>query len=66
MTYALFLQPHKNNIENDLDIIGRSLDTHACVDDETLHTFCKSYYSFNSLIKQSHTLKIPRALPTLI
>ena len=55
---------HKNNIFH-LDMITRSLDTHstkyentvllggfnACVDDETLQTFCKSY-SFISLIKQ--------------
>ena len=57
--------PHKSNIINHLNIISRSLDIHstkyenivllgdfnACVDDEALQTFCKSY-SFNSLIKQ--------------
>ena len=55
--------PRKNNIENHLDIISRSLDTHsnkyenivllgdfnACFDDEALQTLCKSY-SLNSLI----------------
>ena len=49
--------PHKNNIENLLDIISRSLDTYstkyenivllgdfnACAGDEALQTFCKSY-----------------------
>ena len=48
-----YYNPHKNNIENHLDIISRSLDTHstkyenvvllagfrACVDDEALRTF---------------------------
>ena len=63
--------PHKNNIENHLDIISRSLDTHStkyenivhlgdfnvCIDDEALKTFCKSY-SFNSLIKQPKFFEI--------
>ena len=66
--------PHKNNIENHLDIISSSLDTHstkyenivllgdfnACVDDEALKTFCKSY-SFNSLFKQPTCFKNPKS-----
>ena len=62
--------PHKNNIENHLDIFSRSLDTHsakyenivrlsdfnACADDEALLIFRKSF-SFNSLIKQPTCFK---------
>ena len=62
--------PHKNNIENHLDIISRSLDTDStkyenivllddfivCVNDEALKTFCKPY-SFSSLIKQPTCFK---------
>ena len=62
--------PHKNNIENHLDIISRSLDTDftkyenivllddfiVCVNDEALKTFCKPY-SFSSLIKQATCFK---------
>ena len=65
--------PHKSNIINHLNIISRSLDIHstkyenivflsdfnACVDDEALQTFCKSY-SFNSLIKQPTCFKNPK------
>ena len=65
---------HKNNIGSHLDVISRSLDTHstkyenivlfgdfnACVDDEALQTFCKSY-SFISLIKQSTCFKNPKS-----
>ena len=65
--------PHKSNIINPLNIISRSLDIHstkyenivllgdfnACVDDEALQTFCKSY-SFNSLIKQPTCFKNPK------
>ena len=64
--------PHKSNIINHLNIISRSLDIHstkyenivllgdfnACVDDEALQTFCKSY-SLNSLIKQLTCFKNP-------
>ena len=64
--------PHKSNIINPPNIISRSLDIHstkyenivllgdfnACVDDEALQTFCKSY-SFNSLIKQPTCFKNP-------
>ena len=64
--------PHMNNIINHLNKIIRSLDIHstkyenivllgdfnACVDDEALQTFCKSY-SFNSLIKQPTWFKNP-------
>ena len=65
---------HKINIENHLDIISRSLDTHstkyenivllgdfnACVDDEDLQTFCKSDF-FNSLIKQPPCFENPKS-----
>ena len=70
---------HKNNIESHLDVISRSLDTHstkyenivlfgdfnACVDDEALQTFCKSY-SFISLIKQSTCFKNYSKSPSCI
>ena len=66
--------PHKNNIENHLDIISRSLDTDStkyenivllddfivCVNDEALKTFCKPY-SFSSLIKQPTCFKNSRS-----
>ena len=67
--------PHKNNTENHLDIISRSLvtphstkyenmvllgDFIACVNDDALHTFCKSY-SLNSLIKQPTCFKNPKS-----
>ena len=64
--------PHRNNIGKHLDIISRSLDTlstkyenililgdfNACVDDEDLKSFCKSY-SLSSLIKQPTCFKNP-------
>ena len=66
--------PHKNNIENHLDIISRSLDLDStkyenivllddfivCVNDEALKTFCKPY-SFSSLIKQPTCFKNSRS-----
>ena len=73
---------HKNNIENHLDLISRSLHAHstkyeniarlgdfnACVDDEASQTFCKSY-SFNSLIKQPtcfKNLKSPTCIDVML
>ena len=70
--------PHKSSIENHLDIISRSLDTHSTkyknivllgdfnvyIHDEAWQTFCKSY-SFNSLIKQPTCFKNPKS-PTCI
>ena len=67
--------PHKSNIINHLNIISRSLDIHstkyeniillgdfnACIDDEALQNFSKSY-SFNSLIKQPTCFKNPENL----
>ena len=67
--------PHKSNIINHLNMICRSLDIHsttyeniillgdfnACIDDEALQTFSKSY-SFNSLIKQPTCFKNPENL----
>ena len=64
--------PYKSNIGKYLHIISRSLDKlstkyenivllstfNACVDDEALHTFCKSY-SLHSLIKQPTCFKNP-------
>ena len=63
---------HKSNIGKHLNIISRSLgalsnkyeniallaDFNACVDDETLETFCK-FYSFHALIKQPTCFKNP-------
>ena len=74
MAYNCFYNPNKNNIENHLHIISRSLDTHstkykntalpgdfnACVDDEALQTFCKSY-SFKIIIKQPTSFKNPKS-----
>ena len=64
--------PHKSNIGKHLDVISRSLDTfstkyeniillgdfNACVGDEALQSFCKSY-SLHSLIKQPTCFKNP-------
>ena len=63
---------HKNNIGKHLDTISKSLDTYsttydnililgdfnACVNDEVLGTFCKSY-NLTSLIKQPTCFKNP-------
>ena len=72
MAYNCSYNPHKSNIGKHLDIISRSLDTfstkyeniillgdfNACVDDEALQSFCKSY-SLHSLIKQPTCFKNP-------
>ena len=64
--------PHKNDLRKHLDTISKSLDTYstkyenililgdfnACVGDEPLDTFCKSY-CFTSLIKQPTCFKNP-------
>ena len=64
---------HKSDIGNYIHIISKSLETcsakceyivilcdiNACVEDETLDTFCKSY-SLNSLNKQRTCFKNPK------
>ena len=50
------LDTHSTKYEN-IVLLG---DFNACVDDETLKTFCKSY-SFNSLIKQLTCFKNPKS-----
>ena len=71
--------PHKNNIENHLDIISRSLDTDStkyenivllddfivCVNDEALKTFANLIHLVVSL-NSPHALKIPGVLAALI
>ena len=50
------LDTHSTKYEN-IVLLG---DFNACVDDEALKTFCKSY-SFNSLFKQPTCFKNPKS-----
>ena len=79
MAYNCFYNPNKNNIENHLHIISRSLDTHstkykntalpgdfnACVYDEAYRLFANLIHLRLSL-NSPHALKIPRVLAALI
>ena len=63
MAYNLLFQPAQKNIENHLDIIGRSLDTHSTKYEKIvlLGDFNCKFYSFNNLIKQPICFKNPKS-----